>query len=138
MTLDTFSRTLGRRGLLAALGALVIPASTRALPACAAEGEACSLTVGCCGDTVCKRSATNPNVGVCVEDDDDDGRVTCRQLTSRLKRNRRRLINCNDFTCQGQAQRFLRRYPHDPCNLDGDGDGRACETLRRCRRRRRR
>jgi hypothetical protein len=134
MTLDTFSRTLGRRGLLAALGALVLPGSTPALAACAADGEPCSLTVGCCGGTTCKRSSTNPNVGVCKE---DDGRVTCRQLVSRYDRNRDRRITCNDFACQGQAQRFLRRYPHDPCNLDSDGDGRACESLRRCRRRRR-
>lgn len=137
MTLDTFSRTLGRRGLLAALGALVLPTSNHALAACAAEGEACTLTVGCCSGTFCNRSSGNPNVGVCEvdDDDDDDDLLTCRQLSARYDLGR---ITCDDFACQGQAQRFLRRYPHDPCNLDRNGDGRACENLRRCGRRRRR
>jgi endonuclease YncB( thermonuclease family) len=38
--------------------------------------------------------------------------------------------NCSDFDTQPEAQRFFERHqPGDPHNLDGDGDGRACESL---------
>jgi Excalibur calcium-binding domain len=38
--------------------------------------------------------------------------------------------DCNDFKTQKQAQRFFKRnQPGDPHNLDGDNDGRACESL---------
>ena len=35
--------------------------------------------------------------------------------------------DCADFSNQPQAQKYL--LPGDPYNLDGDGDGIACETL---------
>lgn len=38
--------------------------------------------------------------------------------------------NCSDFDTQSEAQRFFERHqPGDPHNLDGDGDGEACESL---------
>ena len=38
--------------------------------------------------------------------------------------------DCGDFSTQSAAQRFFERHqPGDPHNLDGDGDGRACESL---------
>ncbi|PSQ95699.1 MAG: nuclease [Bacteroidetes bacterium SW_9_63_38] len=38
--------------------------------------------------------------------------------------------DCGDFRSQEQAQRFYEAAgPGDPHRLDGDGDGRACETL---------
>ena len=38
--------------------------------------------------------------------------------------------NCSDFDTQPEAQRFFERHqPGDPHNLDGDGNGRACESL---------
>jgi endonuclease YncB( thermonuclease family) len=38
--------------------------------------------------------------------------------------------DCGDFDTQPEAQRFLERHhPADPHNLDGDGDGEACESL---------
>lgn len=35
--------------------------------------------------------------------------------------------NCDSFPNQAAAQDYLNRYPNDPSNLDGDGDGIACE-----------
>ncbi|MCS4116002.1 endonuclease YncB(thermonuclease family) [Salinibacter ruber] len=38
--------------------------------------------------------------------------------------------DCSDFDTQPEAQRFFKRHqPGDPHNLDGDGDGEACESL---------
>lgn len=37
--------------------------------------------------------------------------------------------NCSDFATQSQAQRVLEAFSGDPHRLDGDGDGRACESL---------
>ncbi|MCS4155767.1 endonuclease YncB(thermonuclease family) [Salinibacter ruber] len=38
--------------------------------------------------------------------------------------------DCSDFDTQPEAQRFFERHqPGDPHNLDGDGDGEACESL---------
>ncbi len=38
--------------------------------------------------------------------------------------------DCGDFDTQPEAQRFFERHqPGDPHNLDGDGDGEACESL---------
>ncbi len=38
--------------------------------------------------------------------------------------------DCSDFDTQPEAQRFFEsRQPGDPHNLDGDGDGQACESL---------
>jgi endonuclease YncB( thermonuclease family) len=38
--------------------------------------------------------------------------------------------DCSDFDTQPEAQRFFERHqPGDPHNLDGDGDGKACESL---------
>lgn len=38
--------------------------------------------------------------------------------------------DCSDFSTQAAAQRFFRAaQPGDPHRLDGDGDGRACESL---------
>ncbi len=39
-------------------------------------------------------------------------------------------LDCSDFLTQPQAQRvFLLHQPGDPHNLDGDGNGQACESL---------
>jgi micrococcal nuclease len=35
--------------------------------------------------------------------------------------------DCSDFRSQAEAQAELERDPNDPNNLDGDGDGKACE-----------
>jgi len=38
--------------------------------------------------------------------------------------------DCSDFLTQPQAQRFFELHqPGDPHNLDGNGDGQACESL---------
>ena len=38
--------------------------------------------------------------------------------------------DCSDFETQPETQRFFERHqPGDPHNLDGDGDGEACESL---------
>ncbi|MFT4038134.1 MAG: excalibur calcium-binding domain-containing protein [Thermomicrobiales bacterium] len=40
--------------------------------------------------------------------------------------------NCSDFKTQKEAQKFFKRHggpQQDPYNLDGDGDGIACESL---------
>jgi len=38
--------------------------------------------------------------------------------------------DCSDFSTQPEAQRFFEQnQPGDPHNLDGDGDGEACESL---------
>jgi hypothetical protein len=42
--------------------------------------------------------------------------------------------DCSDFDTQPEAQRFFERHRSDssggdPHNLDGDGDGEACESL---------
>jgi len=38
--------------------------------------------------------------------------------------------DCSDFDTQPEAQRFFERHqPGDPHNLDGNGDGEACESL---------
>ncbi len=65
-----------RRALLGALGlgAAGIAAAFRARggavavgqPVCQAEGAACTIWVGCCGDLTCVGTAMNPNNGVCV------------------------------------------------------------------------
>lgn len=36
--------------------------------------------------------------------------------------------NCSDFGSQSAAQYYLYLYPGDPSNLDGEGDGAACES----------
>jgi len=36
--------------------------------------------------------------------------------------------DCSDFNSQKEAQKYL--LPGDPYGLDGDGDGKACESLR--------
>src|SRR4051794_19063853 len=38
-------------------------------------------------------------------------------------------LDCNRFSTQREAQNFLNSIPGDPFNLDGDGDGVACELL---------
>jgi len=39
-------------------------------------------------------------------------------------------MNCSDFDTQPEAQRFFEQHqPGDPHNLDGNGDGEACESL---------
>jgi hypothetical protein len=38
--------------------------------------------------------------------------------------------DCSDFDTQAEAQRFFEKHqPGDPHNLDGNGDGEACESL---------
>lgn len=42
--------------------------------------------------------------------------------------------DCSDFATQRKAQRFYKRHGgprDDPHGLDGDNDGKACETLPR-------
>lgn len=49
-----------------------------------------------------------------------------RSMRDRSMRDR----NCSDFETQRAAQAFFERHqPGDPHRLDGDGDGRACESL---------
>ena len=37
--------------------------------------------------------------------------------------------DCSDFDTQAEAQRFFEAHqPGDPHNLDGNGDGEACES----------
>jgi len=38
-------------------------------------------------------------------------------------------LNCSDFNSQPEAQEVLEDDPSDPNNLDGEGDGIACESL---------
>lgn len=38
------------------------------------------------------------------------------------------VYECEDFPSQAAAQAFLRRYPHDPSELDTNRDGIACES----------
>ncbi len=38
-------------------------------------------------------------------------------------------LNCSDFASQAEAQEVLEDDPSDPNNLDGEGDGIACESL---------
>jgi len=44
-----------------------------------------------------------------------------------LDRAEARDYDCSDFANQAQAQKYL--LPGDPYRLDGDGDGRACDSL---------
>lgn len=37
--------------------------------------------------------------------------------------------DCSDFKTQAEAQRVLNAFPGDPFRLDGDKDGKACESL---------
>lgn len=39
--------------------------------------------------------------------------------------------DCKDFKSQKQAQKFYKKHDpkNDPHNLDGDNDGKACESL---------
>lgn len=41
------------------------------------------------------------------------------------------IYNCRNFAYQDDAQDYLRKWPSDPSNLDGDNDGIACEELPR-------
>jgi hypothetical protein len=41
------------------------------------------------------------------------------------------IYNCRNFAYQDDAQAYLRKWPTDPSNLDGDNDGVACEELPR-------
>lgn len=38
-------------------------------------------------------------------------------------------LDCSDFASQAAAQQHLQATPGDPDRLDGDADGRACDTL---------
>lgn len=40
-------------------------------------------------------------------------------------------LDCKDFKYQEEAQAVLNANPADPHNLDGDGNGIACETLKK-------
>jgi micrococcal nuclease len=54
--------------------------------------------------------------------------------TSRLPESKpvpTRDYNCSDFKTQAEAQNVFNAYPGDPFKLDRDGDGIACESLRR-------
>ncbi len=48
------------------------------------------------------------------------------------KKGGKKNYNCSDFKTQKEAQKFFKKHggpQQDPYNLDGDGDGRACESL---------
>ncbi|MCF8029883.1 MAG: excalibur calcium-binding domain-containing protein [Desulfohalobiaceae bacterium] len=50
--------------------------------------------------------------------------------SSRGKRSSGEDKDCSDFDTQAEAQRFFEAHqPVDPHNLDGNGDGEACESL---------
>ena len=147
MSIDQFARQTHRRGLLAAIaGLLALPLSTRAQGiTCSPRGGGCSLLVPCCGDVECvQTSLLNPNSGVCggLLEEEEAGPVFIPSTSDGDSSFPRWLrpddttvlgrINCDNFTCQGEAQAFLEDDPSDPEGLDGDGDGIACEHLPPC------
>jgi hypothetical protein len=65
-------------------------------------------------------------------DADDDG-IACEELPGPVNGGgggERNDLDCADFATQPEAQLELDRDESDPNNLDGDGDGIACEALR--------
>lgn len=64
-------------------------------------------------------------------DADDDG-VACEELPTGEDGGGDPMpdgdLDCDDFASQPEAQAVLDADPSDPNNLDGDGDGIACET----------
>jgi hypothetical protein len=77
----TFARIVSRRGVLAAAGALAAGFADRSARAaqlvpstCGAEGQVCTLLMGCCSGFTCATSVINTNYGVCVPG--DGGTVT--------------------------------------------------------------
>jgi hypothetical protein len=77
----TFARIVTRRGVLAAAGALAAGFAARSARAaqlapstCGAEGQVCTLLMGCCSGFTCATSVINTNYGVCVPG--DGGTVT--------------------------------------------------------------
>jgi hypothetical protein len=155
--IDRLARQTHRRGFLAAVAALAAPTTARGQHLrCSPYGGGCTLSIHCCGHITCYREPLNPNSGVCgipytrtIPEYDppavsstsvnrEDGPTETRSPSRRsiieeYDRNRDHVINCRDFACWEDAQAFLRRYPDDPFNLDGNADGEACEHLPRCR-----
>jgi hypothetical protein len=89
---DRIARALSlltsRRGLVAALGALVamrrrpVQAASQLQPAsCSAEGEVCTHLLDCCSGLVCGTSYINTNYGVCVPGEGDIAPVTSSLVT---------------------------------------------------------
>ena len=70
MNIDRLARHTHRRGFLAAVAALAIPATARTAGAqfaqCSRYGGGCTLTIHCCGHTTCYVEPLNPNSGVAV------------------------------------------------------------------------
>lgn len=156
MNIDKLARHTRRRGFLAAIAALALPATARDQHLrCSPWGGGCTLTIHCCGNVTCYREPLNPNSGVCGwratssppvfltpsvggSPDSSDGSggsytPSRRSIIEEYDRNHDHVIDCQDFTCWEDAQAFLRRYPDDPFGLDGDNDDEACEHLPRCR-----
>ncbi len=77
MDVDRFAKQTHRRGFLAALAALALPATAQKAGAqfarCSPRGGGCTLSVHCCGNIKCYRDLLNPNSGICggvrIEDD---------------------------------------------------------------------
>lgn len=153
VNIDRFARQTHRRGFLAALTALAIPATARTVGAqfarCSPRGGGCTLTIDCCGNVKCYRDLLNPNSGICGGVRLQDGgpafilpssgggsgnrsrgsgaRLTNEQLIARYDRNRSGDIDCGDFDDRSEAQALHDAYPDNTWRLDGDGDGIACE-----------
>lgn len=152
MNIDRFARQTHRRGVLAALAALAIPATGKAhfeFGRCSPRGGGCTLNIHCCGNVTCYREPLNPNSGVCGIRQAADGpgfilpshgggsgsgssggggRLTDSQIVARYDRNRSGDIDCGDFRCRAEAQALHDAYPGNTWRLDGDGDGVACEV----------
>jgi hypothetical protein len=55
-----------------------------------------------------------------------------RKKKKMKKKGGKKDYNCSDFATQKQAQKFFEKHGgprKDPYNLDGDNDGKACESL---------
>jgi hypothetical protein len=150
---DKLARHIHRRGFVAAVAALAVPAVARGQhQRCSPRGGGCTLTIHCCGYVTCYVEPLNPNSGVCgvpftssrpeyhtpsvggsAESTDEFHSPSRRSIIGEDDRNLDHVIDCRDFACWEDAQAFLRRYPDDPFGLDGDNDDEACEHLPRCR-----
>lgn len=147
MTLDHLARHIHRRGVLAAITALLVPTRAGAqFDGCAGPGEGCTLLVQCCTGE-CVTMPLNPNSGFCGGTSTADRRDPPRDVPSSFAemaatcRLDHLAIDCEDFDCQEDAQDFLDAFPDDPCGLDGPAGpnndtrgtpGVACEDRPRC------
>jgi hypothetical protein len=58
--------------------------------------------------------------------------VEAQAKRKKKKKGGGRDYNCSDFSTQKEAQTFYEKHggpQKDPYNLDGDSDGKACESL---------